>query len=139
MEAVLRRATACTLGAATSVEVVRVALVHPYSWPATRRGGERYVHDLARWLRGRGHEVTFVTGGGTDDPGAVHVPLREPALDTFGASVLPHLLRQRYDVVHALVPSAALAAVATLQPSAYTVLGHPSPENLPQPRWRREL
>jgi phosphatidylinositol alpha-mannosyltransferase len=118
---------------------VRVALLHPYCWPSVRRGGERYLHDLARWLRGRGHEVTLVTGGDTDDPGAVKLPLRGPALDTFGAAVLPHLMSTRYDVVHALVPSAALAAVATLQPSAYTVLGHPSADNLPRPRWRREL
>jgi phosphatidylinositol alpha-mannosyltransferase len=120
--------------------VVRIALVHPYSWPAVRRGGERYVHDLQRWLTGRGHEVTLVTGGGpAAAPGQVRLPSREPALDTFGASVLPHLLRHRYDVVHAMVPSAALAATAALQPAVYTVLGHPSAANPPRPAWRRQL
>jgi glycosyltransferase involved in cell wall biosynthesis len=60
-------------------------------------------------------------------------------LDTFGATALPHLLRHRYDVVHALVPSAGLAAASTLQPSVYTVLGHPSPTNPPARRWSRTL
>ena len=120
--------------------MVRIALVHPYSWPAVRRGGERYVHDLQRWLTGRGHDVTLVTGGGPGrEPGQVRLASREPALDTFGASVLPHLLRHRYDVVHAMVPSAALAATAALQPAVYTVLGHPSPTNPPRPAWRRQL
>src|SRR5207253_2517602 len=30
-----------------NVRPLRVALVHPYSWPDVRRGGERYLADLA--------------------------------------------------------------------------------------------
>jgi phosphatidylinositol alpha-mannosyltransferase len=132
---------------------MRIALAHPYSWPAVRRGGERYVHDLGRWLAGQGHDVTLLTGEDehgyeADGVRTVRVPLRLPArlarrgvsaLDTFGASVLPHLARERYDVVHALVPSTGLAAVMTLQPSVWTALGHPSPENPPASRWSRRL
>jgi phosphatidylinositol alpha-mannosyltransferase len=113
---------------------VRIALVHPYSWPEVRRGGERYLHDLERWLTDRGHDVDLVTGA---------VPrlgrFGATPLDTFGLDALPRLARQRYDVVHALVPSGGLAAAALLQPSVYSVLGHPSLVNPPSPHWRRRL
>lgn len=133
---------------------MRIALVHPYSWPTVRRGGERYAADLARWLADAGHEVVLLTGGDAADDvtrdgvRTVHVPLRAPArlaphgvtpLDTFGLSVLPHLLRERYDVVHSLVPSGGIAAAAALQPSVWTALGHPSPANPPARAWSREL
>ena len=129
---------------------MRVALVHPYSWPAVRRGGERYAHDLGRWLVEAGHDVELLTGGeGSDVVDGVHV-LRFPLisrfasrgatpLDTFGATVLPHLLRERYDVVHSLVPSGGLAAAMALQPSVWTALGHPSPANPPARAWSRAL
>ena len=133
---------------------MRVALVHPYTWPAVRRGAERYLHDLSRWLHDRGHEVDILTGPTQSHPDLpdgprlvplpVHVPERlarhdVTALDTFGASALPHLLRHRYDVVHSLVPSGGLAAALAVQPSVYTALGHPSPANPPRHRWSREL
>lgn len=131
---------------------MRIALLHPYSWPTVRRGGERYLHDLGRWLADRGHAVDIVTGNSpdatlVDEAGLrfVRLPLWEPAadgvtaLDTFGLTAVRHLRRQRYDVVHSLVPSGALAAVASLQPSVYTVLGHPSPTNQPQHWWSRQL
>lgn len=131
---------------------MRIALVHPYSWPAVRRGGERYVHDLSRWLAAAGHEVDLLTGGvGEQVVGGVRVvglPLRAPArlarygvtpLDSFGAAVLPHLVRHRYDVVHALVPSGGIAASMALQPSVWTALGHPSPTNPPTRAWSRAL
>lgn len=129
---------------------MRVALVHPYSWPAVRRGGERYAHDLGRWLTESGHEVVLLTGGeGEDVVDGVRV-LRFPLsdrfasrgatpLDTFGGTVLPHLLRERYDVVHSLVPSGGIAAALALQPSVWTALGHPSPQNPPTRAWSRTL
>ena len=49
-------------------EPLRVALVHPYSWPEVRRGGERYLADLAWYLDRAGHEVAVVTGT-TGQPG----------------------------------------------------------------------
>lgn len=129
---------------------MRVALVHPYSWPAVRRGGERYAHDLGRWLVEAGHEVVLLTGGEAsevvDGVQVRRLPLSHrfasrgaTPLDTFGATVLPHLLRERYDVVHALVPSGGLAAAVTLQPSVWTALGHPSPANPPARAWSRVL
>ena len=122
--------------------VTRVALVHPYSWPNVRRGGERYLHDLAWYLTSRAIDVDIITGG---EPGVEHTPdgrvvqlrqLRRLArgnvspTDTFGASVLPWLLRYRYDVVHALTPTAALAGVTTGHRTVYTVLGHPTAASL---------
>jgi phosphatidyl-myo-inositol alpha-mannosyltransferase len=117
---------------------VRVALVHPFSWPEVRRGGERYLHDLAWYLTGQGHEVDVIVGGAPgieQGPDGRLVRLRHPsrlqvrgltATDTFGLPALAWLARHRYDVVHALTPTAALAAVATRQRVAYTALGHPT-------------
>src|SRR3954454_481178 len=117
---------------------VRVALIHPFSWPDVRRGGERYLRDLASYLTGQGHEVDVIVGGAPGretGPDGRLVRLRHPsrlqvrglpATDTFGAPALGWLARHRYDVVHALTPTAALAAVATRQRVAYTALGHPT-------------
>ena len=40
---------------------MRVALLNPSYWPEVRRGGERLVHDVARGLARRGHDVTVLT------------------------------------------------------------------------------
>lgn len=122
--------------------VTRIALVHPFSWPRVRRGGERYLHDLAWYLTSRGVEVDIVTSGAPGieaTPDGRLVQLRQlrrlavgslsPA-DTFGGSALPWLLRHRYDVVHALTPTAALAGVMSGHRTVYTVLGHPSAASL---------
>lgn len=122
--------------------MTRIALVHPYSWPAVRRGGERYLHDLAWYLTGQGADVDIVISGrpGTEQTADGRVvrlrqlrPLqvgRLAADDVFGLSALAWLSRHRYDVVHALIPSAALAAVAARQPTVYTALGHPTAETI---------
>lgn len=127
--------------------MTRIALVHPFSWPAVRRGGERYLHDLAWYLAGTGARVDVVVGGrpGTAPlDGARMVRVRHPhrldvrgltRLDTFGAPALGWLARHRYDVVHALTPTAALAAVATGQRTVYTALGHPTPETIGRRRF----
>lgn len=126
---------------------LRVGLVHPYLWPAVRRGGERYLADLADYLVNAGHDLHVITGG--DQRGIEHIdgytvyrrPLwRGPArigrrpteVDLFGAPAYPTLRRARLDVVHALVPSAALAARLAGQRVVYTLLGHPSSEQLQQ-------
>ncbi len=123
----------------------RIALLHPFAWPEVRRGGERYLDDLARYLAGAGHHVEVVTGttgpsGASEagDPGAPFLlrRLHQPAsarlarrglgaVEIFGAVALPRLLRRRYDVVHALTPTAALAARAARQATVYTLLGLP--------------
>ncbi|MHB8670311.1 MAG: glycosyltransferase family 4 protein [Acidimicrobiales bacterium] len=129
---------------------LRLALVHPFWWPEVRRGGERYFADLAWWLASAGHEVDVITGRtrrppapepeGPAPPGSggprmiwrpqvLPGPLRRrgvSALDAFGVSALPALARRRYDVVHALTPTAALAGRLCGQRVVYTVLGHPT-------------
>lgn len=119
---------------------MRIAIVHPFTWVDVRRGGERYAHDLASWLAAQGHEVDYVTGGParsvTVEGGARIVRLHHrhgerltgmgvSKLETFGVTALPWLLRNRYDVVHAFVPSAAIAARLARQRTVFTAIGHP--------------
>ncbi|HWB83060.1 MAG TPA: glycosyltransferase family 4 protein [Bryobacteraceae bacterium] len=40
---------------------MRIAITHPYCWPYVRRGNERNIEELARWLTSRGHTVTTVS------------------------------------------------------------------------------
>ena len=135
---------------------MRIAVVHPYPWPEVRRGAERYLDDLSRYLTGRGYEVTIVTGAARHTVnGAERVPRTEhradgltlerrprfgggPAgrfgiteVETFGIVALGTLARLRPDIVHALTPTAALAGVLARRPTLYTVLGHPDPGQLP--------
>lgn len=124
---------------------MRIAVVHPFTWVDVRRGGERYAHDLAWWLSSQGHDVDYVTGGparSITHDGAVRMVrlhhrhgerLTGWGLDktqTFGATVLPWLTRNRYDVVHAFVPSAAIAARVARQRTVFTAIGHPTPANV---------
>ncbi len=133
---------------------MRIALVHPYPWPEVRRGAERYVEDLSTYLAGHGHEVTVLTGT-HEDPGrrrsasGVLVVRRRHArpvhrlnlseVETFGLVALGELAARRFDVVHAMVPAAALAGRLARLPTLYTVLGHPSPDQVPADRLPRLL
>ncbi|MEO7142883.1 MAG: glycosyltransferase family 4 protein, partial [Bryobacteraceae bacterium] len=40
---------------------MKIAITHPYCWPYVRRGNERNIEELARWLTGRGHTVTTIS------------------------------------------------------------------------------
>ncbi|MDA8073239.1 MAG: glycosyltransferase [Actinomycetota bacterium] len=132
-----------------------VALAHPFLWPEVRRGAERYLEDLARFLAGRGHQVTVVTGT-WDAPSTVRrsdgVVVRRfrhrragpiarfgiGEVETFGQAAFSALWRQRFDLVHAFTPTAALAARAAGLRTIYSVLGHPVRAQLPAdrlPRW----
>ena len=106
---------------------VRVVLTSVHSWPDVRRGGERYVHELAAGLLRAGHQVEVLsTGNGSSEVLGVpvrRVPVRRLRrfgdLDVeaaFGAQALAQLagpvLAGRYDVWHAT--STADAAAATL-------------------------
>lgn len=124
---------------------MRIALVHPYSWPQVLRGGERIFHDLGWYLASAGHEVDLITGSwegsSVDQVEGVVVrrhQLHQPdwlhrrgigPMETFGATAVAALLRRRYDLVHALTPSGVLAARVTGHRCVYTVLGHPSEED----------
>lgn len=125
---------------------LRIALVHPFCWPEVRRGGERLLHDLAWYLARAGHQVELITGSWagasvTEEDGVVvrrhqlHDPsvLRRRRLgptESFGATAALTLSHRRYDVVHSLTPSGTLAAKLTGHRAVYTVLGHPSPDDL---------
>lgn len=135
---------------------MRVALVHPFPWPEVRRGAERYLDDLSHYLADIGHEVDVVTGTygrsrteARNERMAVYCRshLRVPTatrfglseVETFGAKALVALLRGRADVVHAFTPSAALAGRVACLPTLYSVLGHPSREQLPTAPAARRL
>lgn len=130
---------------------MRIAIAHPHLWPEVRRGAERYADDLAWYLRGRGHAVELVvgtTGPSLDEErsdGSVvrrrhnvgMVKLARLGIDpvqAFGATILSELRRRRYDVVHAMVPSATVAARLARTPSMFTFIGHPTRDQLTS--WR---
>jgi glycosyltransferase involved in cell wall biosynthesis len=135
------------------VEQLKIALVHAYTWPEVRRGGERLVDDLTAYLRGARHTVDVFCG--TPGESRFHIGprgrsyrLRIPwtrslgtlglsRVETFGLRALVPLLLHRYDVVHAFTPTAALAGVAARQTTLFTVLGHPTPQGLPEQALQR--
>jgi phosphatidylinositol alpha-mannosyltransferase len=126
---------------------MRIALAHPFVWPEVRRGAERYVDDLAWYLAGRGHHVELVTG--TEGPSCTsvradgvivqrrhHVGMARLArfgidrVQSFLATALPALRTGRYDIVHAMVPGASLAATLAGTPVVFTFIGHPTRDQL---------
>jgi glycosyltransferase involved in cell wall biosynthesis len=137
------------------VAELRVALVHPYTWPDVRRGGERYVEDLAVFLASHGVTVDVVAGSRessvTRRPDGVTVRrLRHvlgqkfrrwnvTAVETFALPAWVALARHRYDVVHAMTPTAAIASRLARRPTVYTVIGHPTEEQLGQRRYDRRV
>jgi len=110
---------------------LRVALVHPYFWPEVKRGGERYLADLAWYLGEAGHTVDVVTG--TAGPSAVtttaNVTVRRRhhrgGPGSFGVLAAALLARRRYDIVQALTPPTAIAARLSGHPTIFSTLGHP--------------
>lgn len=134
---------------------MKIALVHPFAWPEVRRGGERYLDDLQWYLRNAGHRVDVITGtrsGGdvvTTPHGANRRLQQLPGLrrgrvqladvETFGARVVPTLLRHRYDIVHALVPTAAVGARLTGQRVVFTLLGYPTPKLMQEHPMKRRV
>ena len=113
---------------------MRILLTSVHSWPAVRRGGERYVHELAAALARTGQDVEILSTGaprGRDDVLGVPVrrlPVRrvprhypDPWGDiaveqAFGVQSLLHLtgrvLARTYDVWHATSTGDAAAAAA---------------------------
>ncbi|WP_436793937.1 glycosyltransferase family 4 protein [Actinospongicola halichondriae] len=124
---------------------MRIALVHPFTWPNTRRGGERYLHDLAWYLDRAGHEVVIISAhGGPDAPGVdtvegieVRRGWKRPGprarrfpqrlVDVVETRRIRRALGSGWDVVHALWPTASVAAAAAGFPTVYTLLGMPTP------------
>jgi glycosyltransferase involved in cell wall biosynthesis len=113
-----------------------------------RRGAERYVDDLARYLAAHEHVVTVVTGThgpdrvehGSDGlttvlrthpriPGARRAGLGE--VETFGLAAVGPIRRSGAEVVHAMTPSGALAGRLAGRRTLFTILGHPDPDQMP--------
>lgn len=125
---------------------LRIVLTSPYAWPEVRRGGERYVHELAAALAGAGHRPRILTAApspGRDEVlgvpvrrlrrrrvrGARYGPLAHEA--GFGLQALAHLATARLDVWHAVgaADGAAAATLSRLRPgvrSVYTDIGFPA-------------
>jgi phosphatidylinositol alpha-mannosyltransferase len=135
---------------------MRIVLTHVYAWPEVRRGGERYLHEVASGLAERGHEVRILTTAPTPQRArirgvevvylrrrrAVRARLSEAgrrrgvdigtlqAEMTFGMQALARLGGRSIDVWHALgttdAASAAIASKVRHVRSVYTDLGIPT-------------
>jgi glycosyltransferase involved in cell wall biosynthesis len=126
----------------------RGALAHTFTWPEVRRGGERYLHDAAWYLATQAGAPEVLSSGarkgGYRHEDGYYVsripPLRSglasrlslTADEAFAPALAWHLLRHRYRWVHALTPTAAIAALISGHRTIYTVLGHPRPSVLAQ-------
>jgi glycosyltransferase involved in cell wall biosynthesis len=109
-----------------------LAVTHPYSWPEVRRGAERIIVETARALADRGHVVTIFTAGEaasrTAEGGVTTVKFRRLFEDPgrherwFGLRVLPHLVRGRFDAVHAMMVYDGLAAVRARRITGHRVI-----------------
>ena len=125
---------------------LRIALTHLYAWPEVRRGGERYMHELAGALAEAGHDVlimsTAVTPGRDRILGVeIRYCLRRYRFKlekwfpgqgdevAFAAAALARLGLRRLDVWHALgtADAAAAAFLGRIRRvrSVYTDLGIP--------------
>lgn len=134
----------------TSADALRIVLSHVYSWPEVRRGGERYLHEVASALQDAGHHVQVLSSApqqGRDE--VLGVPttwfMRRPVLRRrfgecadeigFGLHAGAHLGVKDFDVWHALgTPDAAAATILGRlrgRRSVHTTLGIPS-------RWYRD-
>lgn len=122
-----------------------VALMHEHTWPVVRRGGERYLHDLAWYL----HEHTaleprVVTAAGRPRRDRIddvpvdrtwHLALsplgrlatRFPAASATVSATTGRraLVPTAPSVVHAFSPSAALAGHRAGVPTVFTTVGTP--------------
>lgn len=133
---------------------MRVALTSVHSWPDVRRGGERYVHELAAALARAGHDVCLLSTGsrpGRSRESGVDVrrlpvrrapgrffppPWEDLAVEAaFGGQaatrLLPAALAARVDVWHATstADGAAAALAGVLRPglaSVFTDHGFPA-------------
>ncbi|MCU1484481.1 MAG: glycosyltransferase [Actinomycetia bacterium] len=94
-----------------------------YAWPEVRRGGERYLHELAGALALAGHDVRILTTGISAGGGEVrgvpvrrfrrhHLPRMGAQADeaAFGLQSLASLAAARIDVWHAMGTADGLAA-----------------------------
>lgn len=134
---------------------MKLAFTNPTNWPHVRRGTERFINELARWLARRGHEITIVAAHGgpayrQEAPGGYlnrfHRRLWTPAFGRIGLlefhpfalNTVYELARRRYDLVMSCTFTDALAAAwmrrVTGTPSIFFVNGLP-----PRKAYQRSL
>ena len=117
---------------------MRIVLTHPFCWPYVRRGSERNLDNVARYLVSRGHEVITVSshpkhGGietGASGKRILNRPFRLPAMErvhieethTFFFPALHRLRSLDPDVVHSFFVSDALAAAYARQKRSYRTI-----------------
>jgi glycosyltransferase involved in cell wall biosynthesis len=138
---------------------LRVALASPCFWPEVRRGGERFVRDLADGLLAAGHRPRLITSHpgrprrSVEDgleilrlPRPPHGPVLRRFLEPYVTHVpltYAALRAGDYDVAHAVYPTDALATARwqrhTGRPALLTYLGIPDPQWLSQRRRRAVL
>lgn len=129
---------------------MRIALTSPYTWPEIRRGGERYVHELAWGLSVAGHDVRIVSTAARPSRGRVlgvpvrHLRRRHVASGwfgrvsdqvAFGAQALARIGPSAIDVWHAVGVSdgAASALVSSWRDdvrSVFTAIGIPDADTV---------
>jgi phosphatidylinositol alpha-mannosyltransferase len=138
---------------------MRILLTHPFCWPYVRRGSERNLDGLGRFLTRRGHEVLTVSthpDGARVESGPAGTRMLSRAVDRtvlrslrlqpthlFFFAVSRALLRARVDIVHSLFfVDGAAANLARSLNDYRTVLqlnGAPIPDayyrRFPPERW----
>ncbi|WP_249010133.1 glycosyltransferase family 4 protein [Conexibacter sp. DBS9H8] len=137
----------------------RVALLSPCFWPEVRRGGERFVAELAEGLRRRGVGTRLITSHPgrptlTTESGLAILrlprPPQGPLVRRGYEQYLTHvplsyaaLRAGDYAVAHAVYPTDALAAARwrarSGRPALLSYLGIPDEAGLAQRRWHREF
>jgi glycosyltransferase involved in cell wall biosynthesis len=137
---------------------MRIALLWPDCWPYVRRGTERMVHDISRYLAEQGHEVHILTSkpgaGAVNRAGPItticsrrveHPLLRRyraaARFDAHGLAVIPQLLRGGYDLIHAFTYQYAMAIGLARRIRNVPIVYHVamSPPYVPRPLDRRLL
>jgi phosphatidylinositol alpha-mannosyltransferase len=140
---------------------MRILLSHPYCWPYVRRGSERYIDELARYLIQRGHEVVTLSskrgrGRVEETPAGRRIllpqlwlppmaKLRIQPTHTFAATSFVSFARLEADAVHSLyftdAFSASLARPVGRYRTVFQLTGAPLPwhfPRLPPDRWMLE-
>ncbi len=137
---------------------MRIVLTHPFCWPYVRRGAERFLAELGRYLSSRGHDVVLLStkpGKRTvekDESGTrILYPqfwcpalskLRLMPMDSFLLSSLWGLAHLDADAVHSLFHldawASSLVAKSRRRLRIYHLTGPPVPGNfrrIPPDRW----
>jgi glycosyltransferase involved in cell wall biosynthesis len=135
---------------------LRIALTHPYCWPAVQRGGERLFADLSRYLATAGNEVVSISAetgrrhrSRHDRIDEIRVRGWEPSwlgrydIDqpvTYLPQAAVALRRARPDVIHGMFHLDGVAArLSGRRPYLVHIQGMPLRANLERRRVHRTL